>query len=614
MVFGLGYNNVLLSGDAPAYGSSVYWILHGALLASALAVIGLLGTPLARSTFASLRAHQITVEGLFLLTASGALIASLLSTWTGEGSVYYEVVGLVLVIYTVGRKVGARTRGEALAAANLWRESFAWAQIETPSGNRRRVPVAAVQQSDRVVVLPGEPIAVDGIIVEGVGEVQETIVTGEIVPVVRGPGDRVHAGSHSFDGRLKIAPEVGVSRTLDRILFTVEQAASRPSRFQTQADRLMKGFLPLVAGASAATFAGWWWGVGVSWTVALFNAMAVLLVACPCALGLATPIAIWTGLLALSQRGLVSRDGQLLEALAHTRSWLFDKTGTLSAPLLRIARFDLQDDAIDPAWLKSAIASIEAEITHPVAQSLTALSGQRLAVDGVRVFPGLGIEGTVSGRRLRIGQAAWIGGGAPLIPEGRVVDVAEGEAWIGRIVLEEAIGDDAEEALQNLIQTGAWVRILSGDPDLQRREIGGIPVEGGLSPEHKVQIVREVAAGDPFAIFVGDGLNDAAALAAAPIGLALHGGAGLTQASAAGVIMGEQLKVLPWAVLFCRRLQSRLRGNLIFALVYNMIGIGLAAAGMLHPVVAALLMVGSSIVVSWRASRIAHGPENVLRP
>lgn len=609
MVFGLGYNNALLAGEAPAFGSTEYLILHLALAFSAVAVIALLGVPLLRSTLASIRERQVTVEGLFLLTATGALVASALSSLRGEGSVYYEVVGLVLVIYTVGRKVGARTRGRALAAANLWRENFAFAQVETASGNRRRVAVADLRAGDRVIVLPGEAIPVDGVILEGFGEVRETIVTGELIPVARGPGETVHAGSHAVDARLIIEPALGTSRTLDRILATIESSAVRPSRFQTQADRLMRGFLPLVAGASALTFVAWW-AAGVGWSEALFNAMAVLLVACPCALGLATPIAVWTGLLTLSRRGLVSRDGQLLEALANTRTWLFDKTGTLSDPTPRVRCFECIDEALDPAWLRAAVATLEAQSAHPLARALSALSDVRLAVGDVRTAPGQGLEGTVEGRTVRVGRPDWIGlasafaaGGGP-----RVAVSVDGRpaAWADFI---EAVGAPAVQTLEALRQGGATVRILSGDPAPQRPEIAGVRVEGGLSPEAKIELVRAAARDDPHAIFVGDGLNDAAALASAPVGVALNGGASLTQAGATGILMGERLDALPWAVAFCRHLQRQLRGNLRFALAYNLIGISLAAAGVLHPVLAALLMVGSSLMVSWRAAQIGHWGE-----
>ncbi|MFP4281911.1 MAG: heavy metal translocating P-type ATPase [Opitutales bacterium] len=613
MVFGLGYNNALLAGEAPAFGSTVYWILHGALFASALAVIGLLGGPLLRSAWVSVCRREVTVEGLFLLTASGALGASLLSSLRGEGSVYYEVVGLVLAIYTVGRKVGARTRGEALAAASHWRESFAWAHLETAAGNRHRVPLGQVVAGARVVVLPGEAIPVDGTIAEGVGEVQETILSGELVPVAKGPGDRVVAGSYAVDARLIIAADDPASgRSLDRILAMLDEAAARPSRLQNEADRLMRWFLPIVVGVSAVTFLGWATLSAEGWQGALFNAMAVLLVACPCALGLATPIAVWTGLLTLSRRGLVSREGEVLDGLADARVWFFDKTGTLSSPVLVLEELEmLPAAAVDEEWLRAAVATLEEGSSHPLAQALVRLSPRRLPLADLRVVPAQGLEGTVEGRRLQVGQPVWVGLGPG--PVGRVVGVAVDGHPAARLHLREDIPAASEQALRDLADLGLELRLLTGDPSPARATIGGVRVEAGLSPEGKVGAVEAAVRETPGGgvVFVGDGLNDAAALAAAPVGLALHGGAHLSRASAAGVLMGESLAVLPWAVRFARRLKQRLRGNLVFALCYNLLGMSLAAAGALHPVVAALLMVGSSLVVSWRAAHLAREAEEM---
>lgn len=614
MVFGLGYNNAHLAGEAPPFGSPVYWILHGALLASALVVIALLGGPLVTSTIRSLRNRQVTVEALFLLTASGAFAASIVSTLRGEGSVYYEVVGVVLVIYTVGRKIGARTRSQALAAANHWRDLFQWVHLESTEGNRRRVAVADLTEDSVVVVLPGEAIPVDGIILEGVGSVQETIMTGELIPTTKRPGQTVYAGSYSVDCRFRIEPRRDTPmRTLDRILETVESAAARPSRFQTQADRLISWFLPVVISISTATFFVWWILLERPWVEALFNAMAVLLVACPCALGLAMPIAIWTGLLTLSRRGLVSRDGQLLDGLARAEEWFFDKTGTLSSGEPTVQSFTVVDETLGESWLRSAVATLEAGNAHPLAQSLETLSVDRLPLESVRILPGQGIEGIVDGRRLQVGSVEWLEQ-KPLGAAGREREVAvsvEGRL-AARVTLVEVIDEGAAGALRSLREMGARLHIISGDPAPSHDEIGGVPVEGGVGPDRKLSLVREATARTPGVVFVGDGMNDAAAIAAAPVGLAINGGAGLATASAAGILMGDNLAVLPWAVRFCRNLQARLRGNMLFALVYNFIGISLAAAGMLHPVVAALLMLGSSAIVSWRAAQVGEWAEKSL--
>jgi heavy metal translocating P-type ATPase len=619
MVFGLGYNNALQAGHAPVYGTPVYWALHGALAASALAVAALLGPALWRGNWAALKARQLTVESLFLLTASGAFVGSVISTLSGEGSVYYEVVGVVLAIYTVGRKVGARTRERALLEASRLREEFSQAYCRDREGDRRRVDLSVVSVGDdNISVEAGEAFTVDGVIVEGRGEVQETAVSGELHPVLRVPGDPVFAGSLAFGGpfRVRVTATRG-GRVLDRVLGTVEGAARRPSQAQVEADRLMRYFLPLVATVSGATFVSWFWLAGASWWSALFNAMAVLLVACPCALGLATPIAIWSGLVALSRRGLVGRNGALLDALARAELWVFDKTGTLSEPDLEVGRADFDEELTeaDCAWLRAAISSLEEGVAHPVAQSLARWEKERTPVKAREVVPGCGVVGLIGGRRLAVGRPDWCAERAsvplPAFAAGGKARVAVllDEQPVAMIALHEKLRPETEAELRTLAASGADVRIFTGDRATAWPEIAGVTVEAGITPEEKAERVQAAVRHGTTVVFVGDGLNDAAAMAEASASLAMGDASALSRATADGVLLGNRLSVLSWAQRVAQEVARRLQGNLRFALVYNLLGMGLAAAGQLHPVVAALLMLGSSAWVSWRASRLADETE-----
>lgn len=605
MVFGLGYNLALETEDVPGFGSPVYWALHGGLLFSALAVVALLGFPLIRSTVLSLKAREWTVEPLFLLTATGAMVASLVSSFQGQGSVYYEVVGLVLVIYTVGRKVGATTRRKALALTRRWQDGLAWAHVETPLGNRQRVPIDTLDEASVAVVLPEEIVTIDGRVLEGRASVIETVATGELRPVVKEKGDLVYAGSHVVDAVLKISPRLEAGgRLIDQILRNVDAAAARPSRFQSEADTLMRWFIPGVIAASTLTFAGWWMG-GASWSQALFHSMAVLLVACPCALGLATPIAVWNGLLALSKRGLVSRDGRMLDGLAECDVWVFDKTGTLTEMPEGGVSMVCLDAEVDEEWLRGAVASLEARSNHPVALALQELCDDRREVSDFRAVAGSGVEGSVDGRTVRIGHAAWLNGPAEAII-GRTVYVEVDSALVARLDVGENVTDKALMALSSLRDLDCSLRILSGDPSSTGEQIAEVAVEGRLMPIEKISVVRSLMAAGHKTVFIGDGLNDAGAMAEASIGIAMSKGASLTQATATATLLGDNLDTLPWAVGFCRRLKRRLRGNLVFALSYNVVGILLAASGYLHPVVAAFLMLFSSLIVSWRAAHLVE--------
>ncbi|MBC2595047.1 heavy metal translocating P-type ATPase [Ruficoccus amylovorans] len=620
MIFGLGYNT---ADPRPEFGTPVYWLLNGGLFLSAVVVMTLLGPPLFAETWQTLRRGRLTVESLFTLTMLGAFGGSLLSTLTGEGNLYYEVVAIVLSIYTIGKTLGARSRQRALEAAQRLRTDFdhAWIAACGPEG-RRRVPLAQLKPGQRVLVAPGEPVTVDGHIVRGGGYVAETAINGETEPVRRGVGQEVFAGSYAVDAMLEIeAYGLVGARKLDAILATIESARLRPSRLQAQADRLTRYFVPFVLTVAVGTFLGW--SAYVSWQKALFDSMAVLLVACPCALGLATPIAVWTGLMNLSRLGLVCGSGDFLDVMAGARHLVFDKTGTLSGERLSLAAFRVLGGA-DEQRLRALIEAAERPIRHPVAEPLKELGASpelvaACAVADSQVVPGLGLKAVVNGpdgkvHSLLIGTLELMSEAARAVFNKEAVDFeakrlvfvsCDGQA-AAIIALEEKLRADAEAMIGELRELGTGLAIVSGDPQPRWKDLAGVTVMGGMLPEAKVRFVQELEARHEPVIFIGDGVNDAAAMAVSSGGIAMGAGADLTKAAASAVLAGESLRALPAAIRVCRRIRQAVRGNLVFAFSYNVLGMGLAAAGVLHPVVAALLMLGSSVFVSWRAARSAR--------
>ncbi len=618
-IFSLGFNT---ADPRPEFGSTVYWLLNGALALSATIVIGLLGVPLIREMLRGLRQGKLTVEALFVITALGAFAGSLVSTFTGTGSLYYEVVAIVLAIYTIGKTLGARSRAKALEAAERLRTDFdaAWVESCCAEG-RKRVPLAKLQPGQEVIVAPGEPITVDGQVVRGEGFVQETAINGETEPVRRGEGESVFAGSYAVDASLVIRAEgLAGSRKLDAIFETIEAARLRPSALQAQADRLTRWFVPIVISVSVATFI--YWSVVGAWQVALFNAMAVLLVACPCALGLATPIAVWSGLMNLSRLGLVCGAGDFLDTLATAKWLIFDKTGTLSGERLSLSRVDVMPGADEPA-LRAMIRAAETPIQHPVAEPLKSLETDEALlancrVEATKLVPGKGLQARVAlgagpEQELRIGaldympeaeRAAFSALGTEEAKR-RLYVTCEGRA-VAVISLEEKLRADTESTMQELRGLGCELAILTGDEAPRWRELAGVSICAGMHPEAKVAAVQEREGRGEAVVFIGDGINDAAAMAVSSGGIAMGAGADLTRSSAAAILVGNTLSCLPEAVRVCRRIRRAVRSNLLFALSYNVLGMGLAAAGILHPVVAAVLMLGSSSLVSWRAARSAR--------
>ncbi|MBC2600648.1 heavy metal translocating P-type ATPase [Puniceicoccus vermicola] len=611
MVFGLAINIA-----SPVYGSATYWTLHGALFASAMVVIALLGPRLGRESWAAFRAGKITVEALFLVTCAGALIGSLLASITGTGSVYYEVVAIVLSVYTVGKRAGTLSRNKVLQEINRYRETFESAREILEGGEVRVTRVEFLRPGARVRIDPGEAVPVDGIILEGTGYLEQSQLTGEPVPIIGRPGGPIHAGSWSVDGTFTVETRKPVGeRQIDQILAWVEQARERPSRLQHWADNTIRWFFPLVLTISALTFTGWFLFGSGGWAAALFNAMAVLLVSCPCALGLATPIAIWKGLFRLSEKGLLCRHGEAFDAFARTHRIFFDKTGTLSSAHLVVRDFQtFEDSPTDPATLRNWVASAEKGQEHPIARALTGLVDEPSAeITDRHILPGKGISATVreNGRNysLQIGTPGNQKSDAatPALPEKVILVQVDGHD-AAEIRVEENLRNETEECLHGLRDRGINVDILSGDPNPRWKNISGISVQESLRPEEKRARVQESVELGEEPIFVGDGINDTPAMAAGAASVSIGEGASLPRGTSDAVLLGNDLTTLLRGIDLARRVHRGVETNVRFAVIYNIIGILLAAAGILHPIAAALLMLGSSATVSIRALLTAEFP------
>jgi cation transport ATPase len=431
-------------------------------------------------------------------------------------------------------------------------------------------------------------------------------------------GDRVLAGTYAVDGQIIISKR-GPKRQLDEVIDIIQGAAIVPSRYEAQADQIMTWFLPIVVSVSMGTF--FYWLIHASWSVALFNAMAVLLVACPCALGLATPLAIWGGLWKMASLGLVARSGEILDTLARVDQIVFDKTGTLSEGSLVLEHTMITDQFLDKSlWVKGILVLIERSVNHPVARALVKLDTEETqeAVRGWRVacqhvVSGQGIDAEVINEFnervcVRIGTHAFMPESAmntfasldQTVPGKKKVYVSIGEKPAVIVTLQERLRVEVQEVFERLSQKGIALTILTGDPDPQWDEISAVAVESRLTPGDKVKSVQRMRDRGKTVIFVGDGVNDAPAMAVASGALAMGAGAALACSNAGGILMGNSLLSIEKAVGLARALCRRLRGNLLFAALYNGVGMALAACGVLHPVVAALLMVGSSAFVSLR--------------
>jgi heavy metal translocating P-type ATPase len=618
-IFGLALN---LHNDVP---DPIRWFAQTLILCSTLLVIALLGGPLVRAAWHELRRGRLTIEALFLLTLCGAMAASLQAYVTARGKIYFEVVSVLLVVYVLGKVIGARARANAIAGASAWAARLSVCRHVDETGRTRTVLVSEICPGDVIEVYPGEIVAVDGVIREGRGCMTEAPVSGEPFAVVRRPGDRILAGVASHDATFRIeATARGNERQIDRLLAAVEEARDRPLSLQRQADRLGRVLLPLVVLGALGTFAYWAILTDAGWDVALFNAMSVLLVACPCVIGLATPVVIWSAVGRLAERGLVVRTGDAVERLAEVDLVLLDKTGTLTEDRPALLEVATVATGAERARVLGWVSLVEEHSRHPIARPFADLPrpfapSEEPGVTAFRAVPGCGVtaelvEANGVQHRIAIGEPDWIVSvsrepkvyGLAPHPQsrGRRIDVAiDGERAAVAIVAERLRGS-VPQMLAEFRRLGIPSEVLTGDTAERAGTLDLPRVRAGLLPDDKQAWVEELKRAGRKPLMVGDGINDASALASAHVGIALSSGTDLAVGASAVTLYHDDLRVLPWAVALSRSAIRAVRRNLYRAGAYNLIGMTLAACGVLHPVVAVLLMMVSSVSLIFSSTRV----------
>lgn len=607
MIFSLAVNLSPVTGTAHA-------IIHGALALSALGVFLLAGLPILRESWAAARSGRIVFEQFFLLGIAGAFAASVHSSLTGEGHVYYEIVAVLVAIYTFGTLLARRRRDALRDSISKLGAAFDFCERLDGGGRTERISVDRVAAGDRILAGAGQGVPVDGIVEEGKALVSEAALTGEPFPVVKRPGDQILAGSRIEDSSLRIrATSNGRSRRLDQLLRSIDEARQHPGRIQREADRLVAWFLPAVMLVAAVTTAAWTLHSG--WVTGIFNGLAVLLVACPCAMGLATPVAIWGALAALAKRGLIARGGDAIEALAMVDTAVFDKTGTLSESDARLVDF-VCGHGTDRALLLREIAAIQTGSTHPIARAFRAAATEVAPVlaRGIRILPGAGIEGTLpDGTALQIGNVSLLATDDDPQELRDLLAIEDGgshEIFIrrngrlcGLAVLRETLRDSARPAMEEIARLGLRTIVMTGDREESAARFGFTECHAGMTPDGKLREIGELRRLGRRVLFIGDGINDAPAMAAADASIALAAGSELPRETAALELNGHDLRAIPRSIGICRATVRAIRRNIAFAACYNVVGISLAAAGLLHPIAAALIMLVSSMTVTWRVLR-----------
>ncbi|MEE9219285.1 MAG: cation-translocating P-type ATPase [Acidobacteriota bacterium] len=605
-----------------------------ALLAFSAPVLALLAWPILEN---GLKGFGRRGTGVDTLIALGALSAFGLSAWatlTGSGAVYYETACMVLVLVTLGRYLEAHARTRASSALRNLVPAQPARVMLLRGGSRIEVPFEQLAPGDVVCVAPGSVVPVDGSVLDGEGSVDESSLTGEPLPVRKTAGDAIHSGTVSLDGAFQVrATAVGAQRLAARIGRLLEEARTARAPIERLADRVASVFVPVAVTVAVAT--GIIWALRSGTGPGLMHALSVLLIACPCALGLATPLAVWQALGRAGRRGILIRSAEVLERLASIHAVFFDKTGTLTEPDPRVSRIWIVSGESEETVLGAA-AGLETASEHPLARSIVAEARERglalHAVTGVRVHPGVGIEGEVGsatgeGRRVAVGGSEMLRrlGVAP--PEAlvagenstgapRVFVVVQGRV-IGAIAFSEKLRCGAEQAVRELRGQGLDVEILSGDrADAARRVASqlGIGARGGLSPAQKLEAVAAGERSQGAVAMVGEGINDAPALARAAVSISLGCGSDLSRDAADVTLVGDRLEQIPWLLALARRTLRTIRLNLFWAFLYNVALIPLAVAGRLQPILAVLAMICSSLLVISQSLAVGRqGRERVRR-
>jgi Cu2+-exporting ATPase len=602
------------------------WV-HVLLWILATPVVVILGAPFFRDTWADAMRGRLGAAALIAIGVLAAYGCSALSVLTGGHQVYFDTASMLLVLFTVGRYLEAAGRARAVRSlVPLLEAEKQWATV-VEAGSESRRPARELAAGALVRVLPGERIPVDGTVQEGVSRVDEAVITGESRPVEKSPGAAVIAGSINLEGPLLVVvSRAGSATRWAQICRMVRKSLAQKGPTQRIVDQVAGAFVPVVIVlAGLVTFV---WLGSASVEQALMAGLAVLVVACPCGLGLAAGLAGSLGIARLAGRGCLVRGVGVLETLARLRTIALDKTGTLTLGHMRLTAIETEDAGADEALARAA--GLERHSEHGIARAIVDAAVARglepVATTQVRAVPGSGIRGAVDGGTVAAGTRAWMGElGWPTPPNlASKANLFEASAhslvclgWNGRVravlCFDDAPRPEACDVVDALRRQGLGVAMLTGDlPAVARRVAGVVGVgawQAGLSPDAKMAALGELRRRRSPVGMVGDGLNDGPVLAAADVGIAVGSATDLARETADLVLPADGLRLLPWAIEVACAVRRTIVTSLLWAFGYNLVALGLAAFGLLQPLLAAGLMASSSLIVIVNSLRLERLPD-----
>ena len=580
-------------------------LMHRISALIALPAAAYAGQPFFRSAITALRHKHVNMDVPISLAVLLACGLSIYETFIGHGETYYDAAVMLLFFLLIGRFLDMRLRAKASQAARgLAAMQAATANRLRADGSVEAVPARDVKSGDHLVLAAGDRVPVDGRIVDGQSALDGSLVSGETEPVEARPGTEVFSGMLNLDGKLVLEATADRDNSLlAEITRLVEAGEQSRSRYVRLADRAAKLYVPIVHTLAALTLVGWFLILGEP-RLAIINAIAVLIITCPCALALAVPAVQVVASGRLYKDGVLVKSGDAMERLALADTVVFDKTGTLTVGKPRLVnREEIDAEAFEIA------AALARTSRHPLSRAIADAAGMGPVADDVVETSGGGVEGRVRGLKSRLGSARWIGVEASSAPHSEAWLDVEGQAPVC-FRFEDKLRPEARETVDALHEQGCRVILLSGDRQAPvaaiAEELGLDKWQAELKPQDKIERIQTFKAQGAKVAMVGDGINDAPALAAADVSVSLASAAEISQAAADFVLQGDKLDRLVSGVDVSRGAKRRVLENFGLAVVYNMIAVPLAVFGFVTPLIAAIAMSASSLLVTLNALRLAR--------
>ena len=583
----------------------------------------IIGARFYKAAWNALRGSSANMDVLVVLGTTSAYLYSwyLIATLGTEaqGELYFEASAVIITLVLLGKYLESRAKRSTTEAIRQLMDLRPEVATVLREGKEVTLAINEVLTGDLVIVRPGSNIPVDGVVSEGSSDVDESLITGESMPVVKNPGDKMTGGAVNGTGRLIIeATAVGQDSTLARIIQLVENAQAGKAPVQRLVDKISAIFVPIVIVIAALTFGLTFWSTGIAGN-SLIAAVSVLVIACPCALGLATPTAIMTGTGAAARAGILIRDVESLERAHQLDAIIFDKTGTLTEGRPQVTQLQAfnEDEDEDEDNLIMLAASVQQGSEHPLAEAIMRLADQHqikaLALDEFMSHTGSGVSARIQGQVIRIGRRGFAAESRADLTRGdaladdweqqgqTAIWLTQGDRLVGIFAIADQLRESSPAAIRELHEMGVKTVLLSGDTDVVTQLIGNEAglgeSRGGVLPDQKAAEVVSLTAQGYHVGMIGDGINDAPALAAAHVGIAMGTGTDIAMETASVTLMRSDPRLVPAAISISRATWNKIWQNLFWAFIYNVIGIPLAALGFLSPTLAGAAMAMSSVSV-----------------